>query len=424
MLESQFIARIALVVASVALHASTAFCKPQTLVIAGGASRDRSYPVFKKNSKNAFESATMMGHNAEVFAEDGSWGFKPEGKVHAALSVGDLEDLIEKMAKNLKPGEVFNFFIDDHGSEPKSDRSPETSGFYLFSKSSGASAQKVTNEELLSMIKKYVPASSPVHIVGTQCFSGGVHTISFDRPNTCSVANSDFRTTAKSDPERDPYSEGFHDYFFQKIGESSEEGKRTSLFDAHMRGFSKDTVNQGRGDASSFAYVDSVLKEDSYTQKDSWWQRVSGSPSQVSPPKNDYLVCAVEGNFATEIKRLGEISAILGQGPQNIYQKAIDDWNANHGQYEAVIQRAKADIAKIQRDWNALDENQKQLQRWKLTEDYEKVTKRFQQESGKFMSTYYLLYKLQKVSKFMKSANAEQKTKFAELIKCENGPFF
>ena len=48
-----------------------------------------------------------------------------------------------------------------------------------------------------------------IRLVGTQCYSGGIHEISFNRKNTCSASTTTWGSTSRSWPKINAYGESF-----------------------------------------------------------------------------------------------------------------------------------------------------------------------------------------------------------------------
>ncbi len=431
------------------LLAKPAFADPQTLIIAGGANPKSVGIRYLNISKHAYDTGKIFGQSPEVAALDGQWKFADKGKMHPAMEDKDIENAIKSMVKKLKPGEPFNFFINDHGYGPNSERKPENSGFYLYNpesnwdKNPSYDVPKMSHEKFLEMINKLVPKETPVRIIGIHCFSGGLHSIAFSRPNTCTSASTDFRTPTYSEEKFNLYGKSFWEEFYRKDFDLDHDNK-TSLFEAHMGGFTHDDNNESRADVSSFAYVDSILKEGPYVEQDSWLKRVFDDPSEVAVPNFNYLVCSLLPNFDEEIKKLKGVADILDKiaptqqmpkdsekvmqqiptASKNLFKLAIEDYQANHEKYQKILSDLRDAISEFRRNWEAVEEKQKDGKRAEFTTAFAKLDMQYRQEMGKFIPTYYLMNKMKKVERFLNIATPDQKKKFTELMQCESAPLF
>jgi hypothetical protein len=96
---------------------------------------------------------------------------------------------------------------------------------------------------------------NPVRLVGSYCFSGGLHQLAFTLPHVVCSTLTDFRSEAFRKTGHDlTYSNKVWGTFH-----SSQQKTPRTLYHAHWTAMTGEGMNDGRGSLSSMAYVDSVL---------------------------------------------------------------------------------------------------------------------------------------------------------------------
>ena len=177
-----------------------------------------------------------------------------------------LSSFVQRESKTLADGDTLAVFITDHGLNGAT---PLSSGInvartnrqnfkdpkdYLYS-----------HQALLDDLTKSVPAGASVKLIGIHCFSGGLHEVAQKLPKACSVASStyDRSTVSPVDGTMNVYGDAFLSETRLHHFDLNGDGK-TSLMEGHLAALSKDSLNLGRQNLSSFDYVLKTLKEGPY----------------------------------------------------------------------------------------------------------------------------------------------------------------
>lgn len=397
----------------------------QTLIISGGYGADLDDPWYRTISKIGFEAETARDRSVYVAAKDNKWDFPISGKRFPARSEADIEEAIKKAASNLKRGDSLFLFITDHGGAPSSETDPLSSKIVLWGPDAW-SMPAITHKKLLSLLEKYVPKDASIKLAGTHCFSGGLHSVAFALPNTCSIASTDFRTPSLTAYDKNKsYTYGLWQEIKEKRFDLDGDNK-TSLQEAHLDAIVTDTENENRSDISSTAYIDFVLQEGPYKHVDSILRRVIMLPasetSTTNTKKADCEIC-IDVNqirLASELENLAATIVPLVSG--SIYDYAAKDWKKNGNSYITKLNGSKAQYAKLLNEWNGLSTSDKKIRSAEYTAKFEELRKKTNVELAKFMAITRLIKNKEKINRFLKIATPEQKAKFAQLMKCEGEP--
>jgi hypothetical protein len=262
---------------------------PQTLIISGGKDTGPTGREFYLDCEFIYLMERMRGIDPIVVAEDGTWKFvKNKERLFPAFGPENLIAAFELIQANLQPGEPVDIHISDHGAPADTGDDPWNGGFVLFQEAKDTPPWGVSHKELKYLIEKYIHPTSLVRLVGSYCFSGGLHHISFQLPNVCSTTLTDFLNPSVCVLHR-----SFDRSFWLEIGSKAAESPR-SIFSAHWAAMPLDLLNEGRGSLSSMSYVDHILK--------------CGPYGQAAPP-----VAACDAFLKTLASE--EVSAILEKKP-------------------------------------------------------------------------------------------------------------
>jgi hypothetical protein len=360
--------------------------------------------------------------------------------MHPATSKADIENLIRSMATHLKPNDTFTIFVNDHGDPPSSENSPITSSIVLYSPTNGfrPSPPKLTHAELAEILSKYIPPSVHIKLTGIHCYSGGLHDIAFKLPNACASSSTDFRSITDTTGSINLYGKGFWEELGNRRFDINHDGK-TSLYEAHLAGFALDSADDGRGEISSMAYVDSVLKEGAYDEKYSWglWRLFT---KVFSSPKKEkiHLVCEYDPHLV-DLNKIESVANALNQISiqpltqasqpgslppqlQTVYQWADRDWKENKSKYLASLRGLQADYLNLKREWNGLGPIDQRQKRGEYTKKFDELEARAKARLAGFFATYRLMENMDRVGRFLRRATAPQKKTFARLLQCEWEP--
>ena len=422
---------------------------PQTVIISGGGDYLDDHQRYYNVSKLAYETEEKMGVTPYVVANTGSWDFPKKEKSFSATHKKNVELAIKAAAAKLAPGESLTLFVNDHGSAPNNLSDPLSSGIVLYGH---PLADELTNQELMELIKKYVPTTSNVKLVGIQCFAGGLHSISFDLPNVCSAAGTDFRSANFSIEH--PFND-FNPVRNVPVDEMSPYGKgfwstvksKTSLFEAHMAGEAADHLNSGRGDLSSMAYVDSVMKTGAYDGINKVWTtqtaltgpfggHIKGvsvgtegeAPSYLCDVNKSGLDIKQVNNLISSLNQIlpqdekTSVSATLPEEYKKMFQPLCDEWSKRKTEYYNNMNALNAETIALQSSWNKLSSAKKILNASAFYKKEEILQNKVNEKLQSLQKYYLASEKMKKINKFLGQAKPEQKEKFFNLMKCEMAP--
>ena len=233
-----------------ALGAGVANAQPYTLVITG------------INDRAAFATTTSLIEN---FSTAQGYGFQ-----HYAFQPGSqpadrgpelVSARVRAAAIGVKSGETFLVFINDHGDESVIPGDPLDAGIDL------PGGQLYPHHRLQDDVATTLSPDSRFVLIGTHCFSGGGHHVTFARPNSCSAASTSHRSTAKTHDTLPTYEKRLSAMLAKPgIADIDRDGKQ-SLYEVHLLAVIGDVMNDGRGQVSSAAYADFFLGEGAYAKR-------------------------------------------------------------------------------------------------------------------------------------------------------------
>jgi len=402
-----------------------------------------NYPRYYNVSKLAWDTEVARGVKPIVVAVNGDWDFAKGGQVFPAHSTQDVENAIKLAVSKLKSGESLTLFVNDHGSSPNSVNEPLSSEIVLYGGTVTKLPPQLSHSDLMNLIKKYVPQENNVKLVGVHCFSGGLHSIAFNLPNVCSAASTDFRTPTKTTGEINLYGKGFWNEVRSKTINLTGNGK-TNLYEAHLAGTMMDTENEGRGELSSMAYVDSVLGYGAYDGKDPARKekKIHGKTIveiSIGPPGPKLPDLCNLNSGGIDIEKIQAISSdiadilkeaalnVSGKGPsaqplRNVYEYVAAEWAKNKETDVAKLKRLQLESEKLHKEWNNFSSVEKWWKRADYTKKFDALEAKTKEELGRFLAVYHTMQRLDRVNAFMKKATPAQKEKFASLLKCEWSP--
>lgn len=239
--------------ASLLSAATAAYAEAQTLILSGF--NNQAY--FGEITRLAEKQSRREGRKTEKLE------FSPDdGDLLATMRYGKPEERILKKIREIGADKANKdsllLFINDHGDSSGYSRDPMETGIYL------PKGNVFTNADMLQALQREIPKSRKVKIVATQCYAGGMHELAFRMPNVCVFAATSKDSLADYVPGREAY----ESIFLKALREGA------SPYEAQQKAALLDFFNEGRGQSSSAAYVDFVLKKGAY------------APEGRKPPKN------------------------------------------------------------------------------------------------------------------------------------------
>jgi len=428
-----------------------------TLVITGNL--EGSARLFKDMSTKAALYSKRVGDDKFVFVSPVSWdlaegdnyfdadiNFDPLNLRSKAL----LRNALKQALKDLPPGENLKIFLSDHGYEPTDEKVPLTSGLML-------GKVRFSHKDFADIIKEVVPKERKVLLIGSYCFSGGLHSISFENDNICSSAVTDFRTPARAEEFTGPikiadptYGASFWDASLRML---AKEKKRPALFQAHVEAVLGDTpLNDWRGDLSSFAFVDHVLGEGPYTVQGmigGFWSWSKHVPYSQIWDINPYLKrfnlpeisCMNPGDDIHQfIDKVKDFTDVLDKLPldlskfppelQDFFKFQDDQWRNEREELLKMLKGqaetfkgalAWEQIAKMAEEGKLGDAKDKFLDP-AMTQDMKLQANKFKITLSRYLARLHLLYRAEQLTRFYEKATDKQKKKFEALLKCEQTP--
>jgi hypothetical protein len=417
----------------------------QMLFLSGGSEPLDNQQMFYDDVKMEWGIAESRGFEPSVVEAKGDWDFAKKGAIFPARKKEDLEAAIKLAASKLQPGEPLTLFISGHGAPAESVSDPLDGKMELYTPYFfGVPA--ITARELMEMLKKNVPADHNVKLVGLQCYAGSLHSISFQMPNACSAAYTDFRSPGIAGiigDSHNRYAEGFWQELDDKHINYRGDGK-TSLYEAHLAGTIFDDLNEGRGQLSSMAYVDSVLGKGAYDGNRFWdflkylhyaRIRVGRGEKGVEFPR----LCDLNSGMVDESgleKLVSETGDILEADafavakpsdeikPLNsVYRAMLEDWKKNKDKYLSTLNELKIEFATAQGIYESGNSMKQRIDRWpafaaKVLETNDKMRK----ELYPLFAIFQTMQRFDRINVFLAKATPEQKQTFKRLLNCEWQP--
>ncbi len=360
-------------------------------------------------------------------------------------------------------GAPTNYFDVERERDPRSGIAPQ--GKFFKSTRLNSTISLTDPEESFGMdsfslvIRSEFDENDIIRMVGVQCFGGGLHEIAFSQRNVCAATATDWITVSTSFESTNQYVQGITNEKSaspsSKLFDLNRDGQ-TSLQEAHLAGIANDTINWGRGQLSSMAYVDMILKEGAYSANISQeYYNPADDPTLKDLSESDCITCTPQDLFYYHIfpdyefaKSIEEIQAKLQDGlfVPEIHSLTLDELVALPTQlrsiYENLLENNKFKIAqfkvllsidKKQKKHDELEQKILVLQSKTLTDNEKKELDKMQQNLIQYNTiierlltplrglTNYFLH-LKKVARFFKSASRSQKRKYLELLNCEMAP--
>jgi hypothetical protein len=345
---------------------------------------------------------------------------------HTVTKAQDIKDMLKEIKKDLSPTDQLNIFINGHGHSTNNENKPEETGIVLKN-------GKISHDLLDQYIDDEIPFMTKVKITAPYCFSGGIHSISFYRPNTCSVSATDFRTPS--------YGEG--DIFF---GTTSSYGTNfsklinkkpiLSLADAHKEIVLSDFRNDQRGSLSSMDFIKRKLSQSQYGSSQSLIDRLSGEPIKYTKPSNPiHKLCNNLNNddFLNGSKIdpfLNDFSKVLShlefedifnnkKIPSFVIDRYKKIWNKYKKNYPKFLKIYKQSLI----THNAvLKSQQNKVVSWKDKKFLNEIKHETKQMFSQLLYLYKIKDDLKRINDFYSTSDKYDIQKFEDLVRCENDP--
>jgi len=416
------------------------FAADISFILSGGGRPDDNHKSFGESSKVAYTASKEMSLNTLVAYADGHLADLPSSDVVPATGLKDTVTAMTRQAFDLskRGGGTMLVYIGNHGLPPMKKDDYLGGGAVLYTKSNKGDPQVISHRQFSQLFSQY-PRNVRILLVGNYCFDGGLHEISFANENVCSVSSTDWRTVSLL-PADKPTS--FTETFWQ------EARAHKTLEQAGQEAIESHAENGMRGQVSSLAFVDKVLKTGSYDPSNaaSWvslfdWKFKLGTGKMENKPtmgkfynldemtKDCLQKVRPESKVETLTAQLHEIlnqlepSEVipdhLPEQNKNRYQRAIADWRKNRQEYLSRIRLLQLEYSKKKREddsrsffgqiWNLRASLQ-----WELD-----FNARAEKKLKDYFKTVKILEEAAKIERFFKQATPEQKATFARLLKCE-----
>lgn len=406
------------------------------LVIAGGADATRHENV----SKLAFDVAQRFGQKA-LIATNKKWEWLP-GQQFLPADSGAQMGMAFSFFGSARNPEKFSsaislVFINDHGGASSLQDGPIASTIVL------GNGELWSGAELSKQIKQSLLNQKYVRLVGIQCYSGGLHEISFENENTCSASNTDFASVSNSDPKISAYGKGFWEEIRNPRLDLDGDGK-VNLMEAHFAGALSDTLNEGKGQTSSMAYVDKVLAHGPYRYSlfneppakqvlnGETTLAIAGTPKGIAEGE----MCKIDpkANFLELIGLINGVDTILSHsnpfemkgapsGPlAPIYASMREKWLKEQPRMVATLIQAQKDTNELKTKWKSLSKAEQLNQNGTYTKKFEEID----DHKNQALAPMYLFWRFAEYAKnleeFESVASPEQKQKLSRLLACELAP--
>lgn len=426
--------------------AGVSWGRSQTLLVFGHGSEVLLSAEERERYTRAFtlasEGSRKMGHDVIVASTNGSWSLPGTEEILPANNEDEISDAIKAASARLREGDTFVVNISGHGGPPDDELLPGRAWIRLNSPDS--SSGHMTFREFGQTLVWLVPKGVTIKLMTDVCFGGGIHQISFNFDHVCSASLGDFRSPTWWGPRRPAYAVGFWEQLVHKKVDVSKETV-SNLYEAHTAGFLKDGgLNWGRGSISSFDYVDFVLKEGPYGKQENLnvWQKLGRCFDGMPSSKGMSEPCVICGILNSDISfdRIRSTMAALNEDrhhglfrlvsegklppqAQNMLDFAGREWERKGPEYLASIQRLKREYAEM--GWFGKRDPRQRLKFGDLRRNREAV-REFSEKAARQLSGFFPIYdvaqRYDKIRRFMKAATANQKEKFASLLRCEWEP--
>lgn len=351
-------------------------------------------------------------------------------------------DALEEFHKQSKPGGSSLIFINDHGGAPVSNDDPASATISLGGQIDLRTQDFGDFANLKLSDQKYV------RLVGIQCFSGALHEVSFQNENTCSATSTDFSVTNLSDERISLYGQGFwyaaNSATYERSPADLDENGEVSLLEAHYAGMVEDTNNEGRGQTSSMAFIDKVLKQGAYdptnVERHGFFD-FNYSKIRMNPPPTFGVIeekepCKLnaQSNLTDLIKVQNMVDATLNHGSLleesaetlgpllPFYKKMRERFQDYERQLSAGTDAYLEKDRQLRKEWEALNPLEKIFKHGEFEEKFEALRWKAVQDNIALYSFWKFAEYMRKTKEFLTKATEDQKKTFRRLVDCENAP--
>ncbi len=344
------------------------------------------------------------------------------------------------------------------GAGSSKDKTPVNDGLETEDPHHPSSAHKITNAKLLEMLKKHVPETSRVKLVGIQCFPGGLHSVAFDLPNACASTSTDFKTATNSLPDYNYYGKGFWEEFKNQHNDLDKDSK-TSLFEAHLSGAASDIYNDGAATLSSSDYINYVLHEGPYSAlKDEGKLALQGTKGETGARQEDglsrkktedhvvepkerlsggqhYELKAVPAALAALDKTIEDLKVEMtsGKSLESLVPKSVAEliktrlssWEKDRDQIKVGLETYNNEYEALKKEWSSrtFEDQVTAVDRFHFQTKLEDLNQDASERLWPLVTKYSVPFKqLSKLDRFAAKATDEQKKKFKALLLCETEP--
>ena len=342
-----------------------------------------------------------------------------------------IKKLIQKIRTVVSPGDSVNLLIYGHGNPTRYESKHNQTSIQL-------SGERLRSDKLIKIINKNLPKNIGIKTIAPYCFSGSIHRLSYDRPNSCSAAASDFRTSSKGESSCFfGECEAIRSYGMD-IGKIIFNNPKISLADAHEIVSESDPLNQRRGDLSSIDYIKRIFKKGPYKIRKNWLQQVfSDGPEETSGENYLGKVCS-DSTLAHELtpekldslientKEILNTLDIRNSFKQGVPSFVIDFIDRNFHRYKTQFDDESASyrnnhanvISNI--EFHKESEKNGELTDWNDKIFLNRMKEELTQKTNELLRYELYRERIQLINLLYRKGTQDQIRKFEDLIRCEN----
>lgn len=409
---------------------STAYAKPQTYLVYGGADPSGQYA---ESSRAARDSSQALGR--EVHSMSTLWN---------RWGRSSWNSVIDRQMAGLgaQPATQGSLVIDLSGPgrppEIGPEERPEDPRVILRAGVELGNGEFLSYERLKTLIRDQVPPGRKVKIIANSDFSGAAHQIAFETENVCVIARTDQRSLLVDRR----HSHNYPSQAWKALASKDREvdGRRgISLIEGHLGGLGHDPWNMGRTQSSAFAYVDFMTRQGAFApdQGDGDRDRLldeieetfrQGERITGGPPHGMRPACQYEGPLRKLFADYDQIATRLGtrlsegfDPPElgHLYGYASATYTILRRDFEQVIRKSLNSYKTLQDEYDSMPAEQQKKRLAEFTKKMDKHETELMMGIAKLRGRYEFIRQLERAREFMRTAPPEQKAKFKKLLDCE-----
>lgn len=443
------------------LLTSALLAETKYLIINGGHSKSANRTTYYEQTKSAYDAIKSQGGDPVILNADGTWNShdKPisdndKPKIYSGINdIGDIKKAIDSM--NLSASDDLVIYFTGHGDAPNS-YSTDAEDPHRLSTYTLWNEGRVTWKEMGELLGRY--NTSNLKLVTDVCNGGGVHYISQQLENTCSVSAVPFYMKSSSGVRKTGlFASAFWDKF--KNGEN--------LMSSAVNAFTHDMGNPGMGSLSSFDYIDYVLNSGQYEEEnkfrnidpkityvsyindrfnqdltyfqDNYLNQTLSVNAQALHGDCYHCVTDSFSKMSQDIEGLvSNSNKISHEVVKNYFPEVFEfaqDFVSNKNKYQSKFEELNSEERALTSAYNKLVRSYSTsnlLVKWIVDYDDKKaelvkrkraLRAKIKEELGPLFVYSSMIKNLKNVDRFFEVATKEQKDKFLNILKCEHETF-